>query len=963
MARSSQAPTPIHTVRSVLLHEQRLGYSDRATIGGLAGFWQHWLPRLEAAHPGEAARSVLGEATHLLASYDQADPADRKERVSACLALLDRLGHSGPPPRPLNPRGTPLAGTGTRGSSPSPARAAPQGPRSTPPSPPSQKPPPGEKTDGALGSSPERVPAPPASAGGRPAPAPEARPPLEPVSGEPDGRGRASQEPGEKPPRHGQRPQLADKTTTEPLAARPAPAPSPRAVKGRVVRTAQAPTSASDLDAPVTLLPRVGPANAERLARLGLRTIRDLLYYFPTRHIDYRDVRSIRDLRDLGSDAYQTILGTVADVRVERLRPRAGPGGQWMFRDVPEPRPGRPGLLKITVRITDATGSVEAVWIRAHDYLSRDLTPGRQVIVSGQCRLKWRGDTLEFVDPDHEFVGGVEAIHTARLVPVYRRTEGVGERWLRRLIKLAVDAYAHQLVDHLPATMRQSAGLLDLPTAIAQIHFPDSPEFLERAHRRLAFDELFLIQLGVLDRRREWQAGPPGHAMKGGADALRRFVESLPYALTGAQRRVLDEIVGDMASTRPMSRLLQGEVGSGKTVVAAGACIVALANGFQAAIMAPTEILAEQHHRTLGNLLGAEGLLTDADGHPRPVRLGLLVGSLRRAEKLRLHQQIARGELDVIVGTHALIQEGVEFQRLGLAIVDEQHRFGVLQRTTLRQKGESPHLLVMTATPIPRTLALTLYGDLDLSVIDELPPGRQEIRTRCFGPGDRQAVYEGIREEVRAGRQAYIICPLVEESEKLEAKAATAEYERLRRLLPDLRLGLLHGRMKPAEKDEVMRAFQRGELDVLVATAVVEVGIDVPNATCMVIEGADRFGLAQLHQFRGRIGRGSERSYCALISESSSETARERLELVASTRDGFRLAEEDLRLRGPGEFFGTRQSGLPDVKLAGAGDAPLLEQARDLAAELFRRDEGLRAPEHRLLAERVSQLWQRGEMS
>ena len=923
MARSSQAPTPANTVRSVLLHEQRLGYSNRATIGGLTGFWQHWLPRLEAAHSGEAGRSVLGEATQLLATYDQADPADRKERIASCLALLDRLGHPGPLPWPLSPRGTPSA--------------------------------------------PERAPAPPAPAGGVLASAPEARPPLEPASDEPDGRSRARHEAGDQPPRYWRGPTPTGTEAAEPPAAHPAPTPSPRGERGKGVRSAGARAaaggSASDLGAPVTLLPRVGPANAERLARLGVRTVRDLLYYFPTRHIDYRDVRNIRDLRDLGSDAYQTILGTVADVRVERLRQRAEPGGQWMFRDVPEPRPGRPGLLKITVRLTDATGSVEAVWIRAHDYLSRDLTPGRQVIVSGKCRLKWRGDTLEFVDPDHEFVGGVEAIHTARLVPVYRRTEGVGERWLRRLVKLAVDTYAHQLVDHLPAAMRQSAGLLDLPTAIAQIHFPDSPEFLERAHHRLAFDELFLIQLGVLDRRREWQAGPPGYAMTAGADALRRFVESLPYALTGAQRRVLDEIVGDMASTRPMSRLLQGEVGSGKTVVAAAASVVALANGFQAAIMAPTEILAEQHHRTLGSLLGAQGLLTDADGHPRPIRLGLLVGSLRRAEKLRLHQQIARGEVDVIVGTHALIQEGVELQRLGLAIVDEQHRFGVLQRTTLRQKGESPHLLVMTATPIPRTLALTLYGDLDLSVIDELPPGRQEIRTRCFGPGDRPAVYEGIREEVRVGRQAYIICPLVEESEKLEAKAATAEYERLRRVLPDLRLGLLHGRMKPAEKDAVMRAFQRGELDVLVATAVVEVGIDVPNATCMVIEGADRFGLAQLHQFRGRIGRGSERSYCALLSESSSEAARERLELVASTRDGFRLAEEDLRLRGPGEFFGTRQSGLPDVKLAGAGDAPLLEQARDLAAELFRRDEGLRAPEHRLLAERVGQLWHRGETS
>mgnify|MGYP005845609231 CR=1 FL=1 len=946
MARPARPPSPVNTVRSVLVHERRLGYSDRATIGGLTSFWQHWLPKLEAAHPGEESRALLRRVTELLSAYGGADSPGRERSVSVCLALLDQLEQPGAGRKVLTDAGGEPHALG-RGAKRQTRRA--DGGESTAAG--------RSDTSAAVrgipggrgpASAASRVPAEQAGdAQDRPAPA------------RAQASTRAASAPGPPLGPRSERWEGADAAAEERGPARPR---ARQVQPGDGSRATRRPTD--DLDATVSVLPGVGPANAQRLGRLGVKTVRDLLFYFPSRHIDYRDLKSIGDLRADGGDVYQTVLGVVADVRVERLRQRTELGGQWLFRDVPERQGSRPGLIRITARLRDDTGSVDAVWLRAQDYLSRELTPGRRILVSGQCRYKWRGETLEFVDPEYEFPVGPEAIHTARMVPVYRLTQGLGERWLRKLVKMAVDTYAPQLVDHLPPQVRRAANLWGLSDAIAQIHFPDSPESLERARRRLAFDELFLIQLGVLDRRRRWQAGPPGHVMAGGSEALNRFVESLPYPLTGAQRRVLGEIVADMSSSRPMSRLLQGEVGSGKTVVAAAAALVAVASGFQVAIMAPTEILAEQHYRTLQTLLGREELLGKPEGGSRSVRLGLLIGSLSRVEKSRAYQDIARGDVDVVVGTHALIQEGVEFDRLGLVVVDEQHRFGVLQRTALREKGYSPHLLVMTATPIPRTLALTVYGDLDVSVIDELPPGRQAIRTKCFGPGERQGVYEGLRREVQAGRQAYIICPLVEESDKLEVKAATAEYERLRRqVFPDLRLGLLHGRMKPAEKEQVMRAFERGELQVLVATAVVEVGIDVPNATCMVVEGADRFGLAQLHQFRGRVGRGSERSYCALLSESDSESARLRLEIVAGTADGFRLAEEDLRLRGPGEFFGTRQSGLPDLRLARPGDGLLLEQARTLAAELFRRDEGLQAPEHRLLAELVGRLWRSGELN
>jgi len=473
----------------------------------------------------------------------------------------------------------------------------------------------------------------------------------------------------------------------------------------------------------------------------------------------------------------------------------------------------------------------------------------------------------------------------------------------------------------------------------------------------------------VLSKKRDWQESQPGSPFSIKTPVLDAFVKSLPFELTAAQQKVLNELLTDLQKSQPMSRLLQGEVGSGKTVVATAALLMAAANGYQGAFMAPTEILAEQHFATICQLLSKAGHQESKEDYlhiysellPHSLTVALLIGDISQIRKQELQQRILDGEVDIVIGTHALIQKGVEFHRLGLAVVDEQHRFGVTQRSELRQKGFSPHVLVMTATPIPRTLALTLYGDLDLSVIDQLPPGRQLVKTKWLKPGQRDSAYAFIRREVASGRQAFIICPLIEESEAIQARAAIAEYQRLSgEVFPDLRLGLLHGRMPTAEKDKVMRRFRAGELGILVSTPVVEVGIDIPNATVMMVESADRFGLSQLHQFRGRVGRGQEQSYCMLLAQSPSEVGRQRLDIIEKVQDGFQLAEEDLGLRGPGEFFGTRQSGLPDLRMAKLSDVALLELARTEAIKLFQIDPGLEKPEHLLLTKELARVWQQG---
>jgi ATP-dependent DNA helicase RecG len=698
-----------------------------------------------------------------------------------------------------------------------------------------------------------------------------------------------------------------------------------------------APVKATALDMPIISVKGIGASLESGFGRMGVKTVRDLLYFFPHRHLDYSRLKYISQLTE-GEE--QTIVANV-----------------WQAQ---ESRPG--GRRSTEAIVGDETGNIRVVWFN-QPYLAKKLITNARILLSGRVSL-FKGRHV-FLSPEWELMEGRDLVHTARLVPVYPLTSGLRPRQVRRLMKDFIDRWAPQVPDFLPDGLRRRLDLLELPVAISQAHYPDAAATKDKARLRLAFDELFLLQLGVMSRKRAWREGRPGSAFDTGAPVLKNFIGSLPFSLTAAQEKVLEEILADLRKTQPMSRLLQGEVGSGKTVVATAALLVAVAGGFQGAFMAPTEILAEQHFATVGQLLSrlgsgeGEGYLKSYSGVlPRPLKVALLIGDIRQAGKKEIQRQIKQGDVDIVIGTHALVQKEVGFHKLGLAVVDEQHRFGVEQRSALREKGFSPHMLVMTATPIPRTLALTLYGDLDLSVIDELPPGRQVVRTKWLKPAQRDSAYAFLRKQIDGGRQAFIICPLIEESEAVAAQAAVVEYERLSQdVFPDLKLGLLHGRLSSAEKDNVMAEFRAGRLDILVSTPVIEVGIDIPNATVMLIESADRFGLSQLHQFRGRVGRGKEQSYCMLLAENPSEVGRERLDIIEKTQDGFKLAEADLKMRGPGEFFGTRQSGLPDLRMARISDVALLELARAEAINLFQTDPGLKSEANRRLAQEMARVW------
>jgi ATP-dependent DNA helicase RecG len=678
----------------------------------------------------------------------------------------------------------------------------------------------------------------------------------------------------------------------------------------------------ADLEKRVTILPGVGESTAEQLARLGVVKVIDLLWHLPHRYDDYSQMRTIAQLRP-GEQA--TIIANLWDVRERKV-----------------------GINRTVVQaiLGDSTGTLHATWW--NKWVIKQLKPGSTLRFSGKVGLYMGQKTLDnpvFEDIDEERVA------TGRLSPVYRLTEGLTNNRLRGLIYEALENYVHFVPDPLPESIREAYGLLDLPTALTQIHFPDSREQLEAARRRLAFEELFYIQLGVQQRRALLQQAT-AEPLPLGDEALAQFLETLPFAPTGAQRRVLEEIRNDLARKVPMTRLVQGDVGSGKTIVAAAAMWAAVVHGAQAALLAPTQILAEQHHRGISGLLGQ---LRRPDGEP--IRVALLTGRVVGQAREETLAGLASGAIDVVVGTTALIQEGVEFSRLALVVVDEQHRFGVEQRGALRSKSDvQPHLLVMSATPIPRSLALTIYGDLDVSRIDELPPGRTPVKTKRFTPAERERLYSFIRREVEAGRQAYIVYPLVDESDKLDVGAAVEEHKRLQsEVFPDLNVGLLHGRLSGAEKDQVMRDFAEGRYQVLVSTTVIEVGIDVPNASVILIEDADRFGLAQLHQLRGRVGRGEHASYCALISRAQSPEARARLDILAETNDGFVLAEKDLELRGPGEFFGTRQSGLPELRIAHLTDSETILLAREAAQKLFAEDPTLER--HPALRAQVERFW------
>jgi ATP-dependent DNA helicase RecG len=660
----------------------------------------------------------------------------------------------------------------------------------------------------------------------------------------------------------------------------------------------------------------VGPARAALLARRGLQTVRDVLFHRPHR---YEDRRRLARIADLVPGQRQTTVGVVLALS-ERRR----------------------GTYQFMAALSDDTGVLRAIWF-GQRYLRRTIRRGMRLVVYGRVE---RAGGLQMVVEEYEVLTGDEAdtLHTGRIVPVHPATEGLSPRALRTIVDRALAQYLDDVPELLPDDLRRRLGLVDRRWALRALHFPATLADAETARRRLAFDELLVLQLGVLLRRRAREAAPKGRRYADDPGVLERFVAALPFPLTGAQRRAIEEIVADLRRPVPMNRLLQGDVGSGKTVVAAAALWVCAAGGCQGALMAPTEILAEQHARTLRGLL-----------EPLGVRVVLVTGGAPASTRAAVREALARAEAQVAVGTHALVEEDVVFHRLGLVVVDEQHKFGVAQRAALRGKGAAVDMLVMTATPIPRTLSLTVYGDLDISVLDELPPGRGDVRTYVRGPDRRAQVYAWVRDQVRAGRQAYVVCPLIEESDSLQAEAAVRLAARLREeVFTDQAVGVVHGRMRSEEKDAVMDRFRRGEIAVLVATPVVEVGVDVPQATIMVVEDADRFGLAQLHQLRGRVGRGGQTSYCILLAGSSQEAAAARLRIMEQTRDGFVIARRDLELRGPGELLGTRQHGLPDLAMADLlTDDDILESAREQARRILQADPELQDPAHAALREEV----------
>jgi len=690
------------------------------------------------------------------------------------------------------------------------------------------------------------------------------------------------------------------------------------------------------LSAPLTVIHGVGPRSAESLATLGLYTLGDLLYYFPRRYDDYSTLKPINHLQ-YGEEL--TVIGTIQSI---------------------SNRAARGGSVQITEAVLgDGTGYLRLTWFN-QPWLSSQILAGKSIVVSGKIdmylgRLVMNSPDWEPLEQDH--------LHTNRIVPVYPLGGHITQRWLRKIMYQTVNFWAPRIPDYLPTDLRQAAEVIDLPTALAQIHFPDSKAKLEAGQARLAFDEIFFLQLGVLQQKRSWES-VSGRTFPISEEWLAGQVSRLPFELTGAQQRTLQDLRGDFTSGRPMNRLLQGDVGSGKTILAFLAAAMVAQHSAQAAIMAPTSILAEQHYR---NVLRTFSSPVNLEETPLTLaQIRLLIGDTPEDEKEEIRQGLADGSIRLVIGTHALIEEPVIFQDLQFIVIDEQHRFGVAQRALMRSKGNNPHLLVMTATPIPRSLALTIYGDLDLSVLDELPAGRQPIETYVLSPLERERAYTLIRNQVTEGHQAFIIYPLVEKSDRDEVKAAVEEHARLQaEVFPHFKLGLLHGRMKPAEKDQVMAQFRAGEYQILVSTSVVEVGVDVPNATVMMIEGANRFGLSQLHQFRGRVGRGAAKSICLLVPETEDATENARLLVMTQTNDGFVLAERDLDQRGPGDFLGTRQAGFAEFKMANLTDIRLIEKARKQAIALFEQDPNLSNPDHAALLKTFHRFWGdgRGDVS
>jgi ATP-dependent DNA helicase RecG len=684
-----------------------------------------------------------------------------------------------------------------------------------------------------------------------------------------------------------------------------------------------------DILSPIQYIKGIGPRRAALLAKLGIEIVKDILFYLPTR---YEDRSSIKKITQLISGEIQTVTGKVIKAEVMPASPR------------------RPRLKIFSVVITDGNGALTAKWFN-QTYLGKIFKPAHKVVFYGLVKSNYWGSGFEMVNPEYEIIDDDEEdadhINTGRVVPVYGLTEGLSQRQLRSIVHLTLTSALATVTDVMPEDIITDLHLPGLRQSIEAVHFPPPGTSLSDLnggtspyHQRLAFDELFTLQLGLAAIKNN-EISEKGISFEPTGKLTGELLEKLPFKLTGAQKRVIDDIAKDMKSPFPMNRLIQGDVGSGKTIVAFIAMLGAVESGYQTALMAPTEILAEQHYLNIHSLAESLGL-----------KIHLLTGS----KKDKNYDMIASGKAQIVIGTHALIQEAVSFKNLGLIVIDEQHRFGVMQRAQLRKKGTNPDTLIMTATPIPRTLAITLYGDLDYSLIDELPPNRTPVLTKVIRELQKNIVYDLMDRETKAGRQVYVVYPLIEESEKSNLKAAITGMEALQKKFPDLKVGLIHGKLPTSEREDIMRDFKKGLIQMLVSTTVIEVGVDVPNATLMVIIHAERFGLSQLHQLRGRVGRGAAKSHCLLLNYGGSVDAMRRLDIMARSNDGFKIAEKDLEIRGPGEFFGTRQSGLPDLKAANLlRDYKLLEIARKQAFSLIEKDPSLST--HPKLRRNLEDFW------
>jgi ATP-dependent DNA helicase RecG len=897
-------PSALETLVKILKLEQDTGYQNKAVIGGLKSFTDHWVVDAHAQAKKPEHHTLIEELEGLVNQYVALETPD--ERSEAIRYMLGRIMGRVPPPAGSTPRAI---------ETPQPAEVKP------PPRPPREDSEARQarenRTRGDQQDQPERPPKPERN-----------RPPKETRAVERQQNITETPESAANTPIGKPEPEFFTENAASEFVIEQAPEPEPpRAEKARPRRRERdlqrEEEAIHSLNAAVENLDGVGPKMAEKLAAIGVQTIRDLLYCFPRRYDDYT---RMLPLNKVTPGLTLTVIGTVRNTIMIK---------------------GRRNIDVFNVTIDDGSGGLTASFF-GQPYLRSKLEKGAQVVFSGKTDMF--GGRVVMNNPEWELLER-EALHTRSIVPIYPLTKGLSAHMIRKITKTAIEYYGSHLPDYMPEAVLDRTDLAALGWAISQMHYPASQEALHEAQRRLAFDELILLQLGVLSQRRTWQNVPSDPIVA--SDAwLESFIGSLPYALTGAQRRAIDAIRGDLTQDVPMNRLLQGDVGSGKTVVAATTMALAAAAGFQAAIMAPTSILAEQHYRGISKLLKNSPLGEE-------INVQLLTGATPAQERSDILWGLGEGSVQIIIGTHALLEDPVNFERLGMIVIDEQHRFGVEQRGKLRSKGTNPHVLVMTATPIPRTLALTMYADLELTILDEMPPGRTPINTRVLIAKERERAYSFIESQIEKGRQAFVVYPLVEASEDegmAEVKSAVEEYERLQKeVFPHRTLGLLHGRMSPAEKDEVMAAFSRNETQILVSTSVVEVGIDVPNASVILIEGANRFGLAQLHQFRGRVGRGQHASYCLLISDAG-DLNNERLQAMESTTDGFKLAEIDWELRGAGDLLGTRQSG-GTAKLGQFMDIKIVETAQLEAKTIYEEDPLLERPEHAALRRRLSELY------